>query len=152
MVDSIDSCIMLYSYSGFPERGWNLLQTKQLVAEDVDVTEATSLAAPSPQVDILDSVNALSSDGSSKDVSSTTPDEISKVDSVQKDSPETLKAPSVKQIAAAESPTELQKHFANKHHTMSNLSIILTLVSILVRVSCISQHIILIDEGDLGCI
>jgi high-affinity nickel-transport protein len=48
LIDSLDSIIMLYSYSGFPERGWKLISRKRskgkrrlpLVQNDQE-TEAT---------------------------------------------------------------------------------------------------------------
>ena len=30
LIDSLDSIIMLYSYAGFPERGWTLIRHKRL--------------------------------------------------------------------------------------------------------------------------
>jgi high-affinity nickel-transport protein len=30
LIDSLDSIIMLYSYAGFPERGWKLIRNKKL--------------------------------------------------------------------------------------------------------------------------
>lgn len=34
MIDSLDSILMLYSYSGFPERSWRLFERKPVQAEN----------------------------------------------------------------------------------------------------------------------
>lgn len=150
MVDSIDSCIMLYSYSGFPERGWSLLQKKRLTADDIG--ESASLTI-TPNSDVLDSENNLPSheiQSSSLDDIAASPDDISKVGAIQAGPSEPMNAPSVKQVAVDEEPGDVQQHLINKHHAMSNLSIILTLVSILVRDSLSNRIAYLTQHHNLG--
>lgn len=173
LVDSIDSCVMLYSYAGFPEKGWSLLDKKQRGgALHVDGVEepgrqsiAGSLEIPEDGESALVDVSSLtpasmshrtSNDGSPADIlvivhSSHIESDISAPSRPPSSLPRSpslaSKAPSRKTAVPPVSSEDAEQHvevlddgdenlrdrMEAKKHTMSSLSIVLTLISILVR-------------------
>ncbi|KZT34588.1 NicO-domain-containing protein [Sistotremastrum suecicum HHB10207 ss-3] len=105
LVDSTDSILMLYSYAGFPEPGWNLLEKP---SED-----PTSL--PQASANSQDTTAAL----------------VVPAHTIT-DAPMTNEA---SDASSVEDKNERRRSINVKRHTMSDLSVFLTLVSILVAFS-----------------
>ncbi|KAF8319701.1 hypothetical protein DL93DRAFT_110327 [Clavulina sp. PMI_390] len=106
VVDSIDSVIMLYSYSGFSQRGWSLVEKKGGPLEIQE--EAGDIAG-----------------GDSADLRETDPGSPSS---------KCLELPRP-EVETTMLPQEVRERLESKQHTMSSLSIILTLLSIIVAFS-----------------
>lgn len=130
LVDSIDSCIMLYSYSGFPERGWNLFEKPlpQDLSRDINAPPTLSPAIGPEQLDSTSNPGNSSLEIEVILPRSTSPDSPPSSDN---------KAPfsEAHSIHLAEQGTPenlVHQRMKGKQHTMSSLSIILTLISILV--------------------
>jgi len=127
LVDSIDSILMLYSYTGFPDRSWTLFERSRnsdasnLVIEK-SVAEAPRDMAPKPEhIQSLNAVESLQQPQS--------PTNMSESSSGPEQLPTTT--PNTTPL-----DTNIDNHVATdrrvKMNVMSGLSIILTLMSILV--------------------
>jgi high-affinity nickel-transport protein len=126
LVDSIDSILMLYSYTGFPERSWILFKSiksdaPDLLVEKSDVEsqrEKSTKPEEAQGSDVLDSLQQLPA------VADT---DMSESPSVPEQLPGTI---------ANTIPLDLDSRTATdtrvKMNVMSGISIILTLMSILV--------------------
>ena len=95
IVDSADSVLMLYSYAGFPEKGFALFEKPSRVGEDTASDEPLTMNIP------RDPENIQAQAGDAEPPSD-------------------------------ESSDQTKRLMRVKRHTMSDLSIFLTLVSILV--------------------
>jgi len=143
LIDSADSIVMLYSYSGFPEHGWQLWEKKR---PTVILNESTERASPNttPSVDVPR--NEPGSSSSRAHAPQSLEGDLQIVDSQKTDSKNVVSGvsgPSYNHDSAmgteAGVPTttdsELERKLVIKHNTMSTLSIALTLISILVAFS-----------------
>ncbi|KAF9510957.1 hypothetical protein BS47DRAFT_1212814 [Hydnum rufescens UP504] len=137
LIDSADSIVMLYSYSGFPEHGWQLWEKKR---PPVILSESTERASAMPSTDVPR--NEPGSSSSRAHAPQSQGGGLQIVDS--KNVVSGVSGPSYSDDSAmrteAGAPTttpdsELERKLVIKHNTMSTLSIALTLISILVAFS-----------------
>ena len=127
LIDSLDSILMLYSYSGFPENGWAifahervLVDIKHPVGVGVDEESATvGLTAASDQ----DPPHESSADG--QGLQETTP-------TTPRHSSSHSKSPTGTADIPSPQADGMQRDLRVKENMMSGLSIVLTLMSILV--------------------
>ncbi|KAF8324757.1 high-affinity nickel-transport protein-domain-containing protein [Cantharellus anzutake] len=150
LVDSIDSIIMLYSYAGFPERGWSLWEEK--AALSVETVEGGPKRGPDPSDLTPTGIEDPKASGSSPSASETAQRLELPIDALPiggiggpsgglPTSKASFQNPSEQvehQHSDAEPGTrqnELRRKLISKRNTMSSLSIILTLISILVAFS-----------------
>ncbi len=155
LVDSIDSIIMLYSYAGFPQQGWNVWERGTSSSQVIGGSEPRDLDYPQAQVDAENSPSSCvpatmdslerpddlsPSDDSiqeqprqmtrtTKPASPITPREVESVHNLQQSITSDCLPGPTHDPAQDE---ELKLKLMLKHNTMSSLSITLTLVSILV--------------------
>ncbi|KAI0643135.1 NicO-domain-containing protein [Trametes meyenii] len=120
LVDSLDSIVMLYSYAGFPERGFALFEPRSRVVLPPPATGDTTRDAVAPDV-----VEEL-------------PRELPTAESNTDKKEQTLsmaqKTEEVVTLADADGPVS-PRALRVKDNAMSNLSILLTIMSILVAFS-----------------
>ncbi|KAH9846110.1 high-affinity nickel-transport protein-domain-containing protein [Lenzites betulinus] len=127
LIDSLDSVIMLYSYAGFPERNFALFESR---AREPALPRA---AAPS-------AVGPRSADVSQDpDIAELTREGLEAEDEknteFKGDNNKTGAAAVVQDAGVYEDETERRRALRVKHNAMSNLSILLTIMSILVAFS-----------------
>jgi high-affinity nickel-transport protein len=127
LIDSLDSILMLYSYSGFPEHGWSVFvhEGESKVGKQplnvernegtLPITRTESLPAP-----VTTNVHA---DLNADDITVT-------VKSLQSNDDE--RRPVLEPAPAAETKTGDERILRVKQNVMSGLSIVLTLMSIFV--------------------
>jgi high-affinity nickel-transport protein len=136
LVDSIDSCIMLYSYAGIPEEGWSLFKKKSPSNIELPVSADLSITG------------LEDSDGKRLKKAHQRSDLPPKSNNTATSLPLlNLERPVSSDQQISESRVSansgaLQERIRQKQHTMSSLSIILTLISILVCTSscrCVSN-------------
>ena len=124
LVDSLDSILMLYSYAGFPERGFALferptrvpVETTQGSVPSVEVLPPSPRKTPSPTGDIEEIVPQLSTTSLHRIASS------SKASTADDDEEPTL----------TKEDLVRQRQMRMRHNAMSGLSMMLTLMSIFV--------------------
>ena len=131
LIDSLDSILMLYSYSGFPEHGWSifahdgeLTDSKQPldVERDPETLPITLTESPPPT-------------GTSGPADSTTGDITVTPKSPRNDD---QRSPSFDPVAVPETGDEgLSRDRRVEQNVLSGLSIVLTLMSILVAFACV---------------
>jgi high-affinity nickel-transport protein len=123
LVDSVDSILMLYSYSGFPERSWIFFEKSNVPNPVVDpsVVEAPSDITPKPEHPQMDGTASLQTiTDKSEPESSPNPDQQSTT------APNTTTPVDMNMDSRTVTDTRA------KMNVMSGLSIVLTLMSILV--------------------
>lgn len=118
LVDSIDSIIMLYSYAGFPERGFALFEPR---------TRAPS----SPQTRTPLEQGPDASKGQAIDVAEVDRADVDIKDPLERDPEKAGTVDAVDARADINEPVH-QRTLRVKHNAVSNLSILLTLMSIMV--------------------
>lgn len=114
LIDSMDSILMLYSYSGFPEKSWRVLERSSRSKLEQDAEKQLS----DEKIEALPELNTLKSVGVE---SSQSPDNVT-------EAPESLPNSS----REIDLDTKVARDTQVKMNVMSGLSIILTLMSILV--------------------
>lgn len=117
LIDSIDSIIMLYSYAGFPERGFALLEPRTR-APTFSRTRTPPEAGPDRNKSQVDVAEVDRADVDIKDPLEQDPEKAGTVDAVDA-------------RADINEPVH-QRTLRVKHNAVSNLSILLTLMSIMV--------------------
>lgn len=117
LVDSVDAILMLYSYSGFPDRSWAIFE-KAIVPEDGDIFQVPGNTAQGNP-----SVQEVSPPALEEGIQ-----EISRTEQEPPDAPEETKVPKNSELRSL----CLARDLRVKKNTMSGLSIVLTLMSILV--------------------
>ncbi|EIW59722.1 NicO-domain-containing protein [Trametes versicolor FP-101664 SS1] len=120
LIDSIDSIIMLYSYAGFPERGFALLEPRTR-APTFPRTRTPPEAGPERNKSQVDVAEVVRADVDVKDPLEQDPEKVGTVDAVDA-------------RADINEPVH-QRTLRVKHNAVSNLSILLTLMSIMVAFS-----------------
>ena len=138
LIDSIDSILMLYSYSGFSERGFALFDGKPSVASGMDNNNLVSQNLPtsvdSPALASLHSVKAPSpiagiGELSARPCPGVAPDSSS----TKSPNPQAYDEEGIINITGGPvEDVEMQRLRHVKRNAMSSLSILLTLMSILV--------------------
>lgn len=135
LIDSVDSIIMLYSYSGFPDRSFRLFERRITIEtqnlEDTELTEtghSTPNKSPTPpdginQVPVLDVFEDPGSPSSDFKKDNDVTVEIDQ-DGVE--------------LGKLDSADEVARLMRVKRNAMSGLSILLTLMSILVAFTYVS--------------
>jgi high-affinity nickel-transport protein len=135
LIDSLDSILMLYSYSGFPENSWAIFERTASVEDEDEDNRAlvTQFETEEP----ISSEGQTTSHLGSKATSSI--QEISRTDETITETSKPRPLDSVGDVEAdpgLESDTKASVRVARdlqvKRNMMSGLSIILTLMSILV--------------------
>jgi high-affinity nickel-transport protein len=136
LVDSIDSILMLYSYSGFPERSWAIFERTASTEDQGDKPHMPKLEVEIP--------NKAELPHPSTGGNTHPPIHVSETDEVRT---ETRKPTENDAVEAVKQDTKLKSDFEVnvtvkedrvtrdllvKRNTMSGLSIILTLMSIVV--------------------
>ena len=125
LVDSVDSCIMLYSYAGFPEKGWSLIKK----SHDVELSASANIptngyeGSDGERFNVAHQEVDLPSKGNATTSLSLPPDP----------KPPSLREQRIPGPRINVEPATLEERIGRKHHAMSSLSIVLTLISILVR-------------------
>jgi high-affinity nickel-transport protein len=131
LIDSLDSILMLYSYSGFPEHGWSifahddeLTDSKQPldVERDPETLPITLTESPPPSL--------------TSGPAESTPGDIT----VTPKSPrnDDQRSPSFDPVAVPETGDErVSRDRRVEQNVLSGLSIVLTLMSILVAFACV---------------
>ncbi|TDL23298.1 NicO-domain-containing protein [Rickenella mellea] len=130
LVDSADSVLMLYSYAGFPERSWAIFEKRDGIAITTNsISETTDSRTPVMNcATVVTEIPTLEqSPGDSTDIAERNADR----DVPSASSPKT----SIEAECIPPSDEEKKRLLLVKQHTMSNLSVILTLISILVAFS-----------------
>ena len=117
LVDSVDAILMLYSYSGFPDRSWAIFERVR-AHEEGDISQMESESSQRLQQAEQVSPSALE-------------EGVQEISGTEQDPPD------VQRKVNAPRNTELQSLYLArdqrvKQNTLSGLSIILTLMSILV--------------------
>ena len=112
LIDSLDSVVMLYSYSGFPERSFALFEQRAPPTLPQRATDGTA-SMSSPPLVAPPLIEGTSEGGNSNKKA------MYKAKTVQVDDGE-----------------EERRTFRVKNNAMSNLSILLTIMSILVAFRC----------------
>lgn len=114
LVDTLDSVIMLYSYAGFPERGWKLIRQKRSKGKR--------------RLPLVQNVQEFEA----------TPEAPQRADSGALSKTSIINEQNERGLATAEANVELgvededqQRKRVLKNNAMSGLSIILTIISIL---------------------
>ncbi|KAG5652879.1 hypothetical protein H0H81_003242 [Sphagnurus paluster] len=120
LVDSVDSILMLYSYSGFPEHSWALFERKRTAPTSLSdtVPELGGGKAVPPQSENPAHVHASAAKHPDAEKDTARPDVDKEVDT-----------------STAEPDGKVARDIVVKMNVMSGLSIILTLMSILVAFS-----------------
>ena len=125
LIDSADSILMLYSYSGFPERSFFVFARSENLETAKEHAEIAMSNAPAPQLENV-----------SDDKGGNTVTEIDLQDKKDSDQDELPKEPlNTAQSIVPQghaSDTAMARDICVKMNMMSGLSIILTLMSILV--------------------
>lgn len=144
LIDSCDSILMLYSYSGFPEHSWAIFQPSKSTPPNMNDLQVED---PDPLPKKQDYTVELQSPGIAplERAPSPTSDSISNIPRLSRDSrpiPSATSAPNIPHPAitggeklnevSAEDEASLMRDQRVKMNMMSGLSIILTLMSILV--------------------
>ncbi|KAG6815737.1 hypothetical protein H0H87_011848 [Tephrocybe sp. NHM501043] len=130
LVDSADSILMLYSYTGFPEKSWVFFERTQQLANDTP--EPTDLVTETTKEKVLEAIN----------VHDTTDIELEKQETVvatvdvapshtYEDAEVAISVPAATDGVEG----KVSRDTAVKMNVMSGLSIILTLMSILMAFS-----------------
>ena len=159
MIDSVDSIIMLYSYSGFPDRSFKLWETvqddsikKPLVSDNDDGTyppsSPSSPTAPSPQISSQQQRRSVEPSKTPSPLASIA--ELPARPRSESDLPaESASSKAKAAIFDEENATTVDVHVRSvqdeeasrlrrvKLNAMSGLSIVLTLMSILVAFRCV---------------
>lgn len=118
LVDSIDSIIMLYSYAGFPERGFAIFEPR---------TRAPTF----PRTGTPLGPASDASKGHTTDVAEVVRADIDVKDALERDPEKAGTVDAVDARADINEPVH-QRTLRVKHNAVSNLSILLTLMSIMV--------------------
>lgn len=118
-VDSLDSILMLYSYSGFPEFSWAIFERGP--STNACTTEDNILPAPSPDDLLIQEI--ARADGES-------PTNRSKASIASK---------SMSDTEVKITDDDIARNLRVKRNTMSGLSIILTFMSILVAFRSVTR-------------
>ncbi|KAI0670977.1 high-affinity nickel-transport protein-domain-containing protein [Trametes maxima] len=121
LVDSLDSIVMLYSYAGFPERGFALFEPRSRAALPPPATADVTIDQVAP--------------ASIEELPRERPITESNAEEKQQDLYKDEKTAEVVSVADAEEPVRRQRALHVKANAMSNLSILLTTMSILVAFS-----------------
>jgi nickel/cobalt transporter (NiCoT) family protein len=120
-IDSLDSIVMLYSYAGFPEQGWAIFvqpdRSTDIKSRHTD--EEQIVHVEQQQEDQLQEATIEPTDEQIQPVPFSTDDQMPERD-----------------VESAKND-QTKRNLLLKHNTMSNLSIILTLMSILVAFVCV---------------
>ncbi len=119
LVDSIDSIIMLYSYAGFPERGFALFEPRPRA------TSFVRAGTPRPGPDASNTQAIDVAEGVRVDT------DIDIKDAIERD-PEKTNGVNFADADGDVTEPVHQRALRVKHNAVSNLSILLTLMSILV--------------------
>ena len=122
-MDSVDSVLMLYSYSGFPERGFALFEKERVRDEELTAAESS----PSPRAH--PSTLHPSIDSVPPSVPQSRP--ASLIDADRK-IPQGQEPQAVASEKMDDSQIDAVRGALVKENTMSGLGIVLTLISILV--------------------
>ncbi len=123
LIDSLDSVIMLYSYAGFPERSFAIFERRPLA------TSTNPADSPLPGV----------AQSATRDHLEAAP--VAEVPRTQDEKPVDEKVVDVVTVTDPEDASESESEAARrrtlrvKHNAMSNLSILLTVMSIMVAFS-----------------
>jgi nickel/cobalt transporter (NiCoT) family protein len=138
LVDSIDSILMLYSYSGFPERSWAIFERVASTEDQGDKPNMPKLEAEIPNRAELPHLSTGGDTPPPIHVSETNevqtetrkpkPTEYDTFEAVEQDT----KLKSDFEVNVTVKEDRVTRNLVVKRNTMSGLSIILTLMSIVV--------------------
>ncbi|KIM89142.1 hypothetical protein PILCRDRAFT_813050 [Piloderma croceum F 1598] len=141
LVDSIDSILMLYSYSGFPERSWAIFEraastedqgVKPYMPElEEEIPNRAELPHPSTEGNASPSINVSETDEVRTETRKQNPTEYDALEVVEQDT----QLKSDFEVNATVREDRVTRNLLVKRNTMSGLSIILTLMSIIVAFS-----------------
>lgn len=148
MIDSVDSIVMLYSYAGFPERGFALFdRNPPLDTEAPQPDDATPTAHTSPQLvpTLPSSPGPISKDPSpiasvEEFIAAPLPANNTSPSSSSKTTKGVTCDGEANVVVEPVTDEEARRLRRMKRNAMSGLSILLTLMSILVAFTSVSVH------------
>lgn len=123
IVDSLDSILMLYSYAGFPERGWSLIQVGGNPEKRREVSYHSSVASETMSTHSP----VIEAEGGARSDSKFTPTEIL----IDEQAAGEVDNPGHDERREEEGSSYERPQWTTKDHSMSTLSILLTVISIL---------------------
>ncbi|KAH0586227.1 hypothetical protein H2248_007479 [Termitomyces sp. 'cryptogamus'] len=133
LVDSADSILMLYSYIGFPKRGWVFIEKKSTIQEDEDISpKIQDKAADSEALAEVPRIHSA------------------KVEETEVPMSMTSIAPVCTYSVPRSGDGKISRDREVKMNVMSGLSIILTIMSILVAFRCVYLHLHSVLQRDRG--
>lgn len=144
MIDSVDSIVMLYSYAGFPERGFALfdrkppLDTEAPQPDDATPTAHTSPQLPSSPGPIIKDPSPLAS--VEELIAAPLPTNNTLPSSSSKTTKGVTCDGEANVVVEPVIDEEARRLRRMKRNAMSGLSILLTLMSILVAFTSVSVH------------